>query len=597
MSNRIRLLDEGVINRIAAGEVVDRPVSVVKELIENAIDAEATSIRVDIERGGKKLIRVRDNGSGMSHDDSFLALERHATSKLTSEKDLISVATMGFRGEALASIASVSKLRLVTSDGSDEGGTEILIEGGVLRKSQRVGAGKGTLVDVTNLFYNVPVRLKFLKENRWEADLIEELITKVALAFPNIGFTYTHDGKIKQDSPPVRSTFERVHAMHSKEVRDNLVAIEYSIKDVRVHGYVAKPPFVKSNMRSVFTFVNGRPIKDRLVNSAVMRAFSNLMERGRYPLAMLFLEMPPEQVDVNVHPQKAEVRFRKPRIVSDAILNGIHEALMGAPFRPPPGPRESIFPVRPYNSLNKHLREEVPEAEEFSAPEAIPQGSPHAETSFSLPFQESPDVTPGPFEYKESSSYSSMGILGHLPNSFLVLYTDEELVVLDHHAAHERILFDRLMSLENDKETAETQILLIPTVLEYPAVEFRALAAHLNLLRKMGFMIDEFGDRAFVVKGVPGWYKRTDVEEFFASLITVMLDTGLRGDPSRLKEELLKDMACKAAVKEPTEMKSQETRALLAELERSNAADVCPHGRPLTVRFSLSEIRKRMGRN
>ncbi|MBI5249655.1 MAG: DNA mismatch repair endonuclease MutL [Desulfomonile tiedjei] len=586
MSNRIRVLDEGVINRIAAGEVVDRPVSVVKELVENSIDAEATSIRIDIERGGKKLIRVRDNGFGMSHDDAFLALERHATSKLRSEKDLISVATMGFRGEALASIASVSKLRLVTSDASDEPGAEILVEGGILRKSERVGAGKGTLVEVINLFYNVPVRLKFLKENRWESDLIDELITKLALAFPKIGFTYSQDGKIKLDAPPVRLTFERVHALHSKDVRDNLVAIDYSIKDVRVHGYVAKPPYVKSNMRSVFTFVNGRSIRDRLVNSAVMRAFSNLMERGRYPLAMLFLEMPPEQVDVNVHPQKAEVRFRKPKLVSDAILNGIHESLMGAPFNPPPGQREPLFPMPSYNSLSRHMREEAPIIEEM----------PSRAVTVPPPCQESRMDEPEAFEYKKSGSYSSMGVLGHLPNSFVVLYTDDELVVLDHHAAHERILFDRLIAADSRGETSESQGLLIPTVLEYSAVESRALAAHLTLLRKMGFAIDEFGEKTFIVKGVPGWYKRSDLEEFFSSLIAVMLDTGLRGDPSRLKDELLKDIACKAAVKEPTEMRPQEIRALLEDLERSNAAEVCPHGRPLTVRFSLSEIRKKMGR-
>lgn len=574
-----------MINRIAAGEVVDRPVSVVKELVENSVDAGATSIRVDIERGGKKLIRVRDNGMGMSHDDAFLALERHATSKLRSEKDLISVATMGFRGEALASIASVAKLKLVTSDASEEPGTEILVEGGVLRKSERVGAGQGTLVEVTGLFYNVPVRIKFLKENRWEADLIDELITKMALAFPAIGFSYSHDGKIKLDTPPVRSTFERVHALHSKEVRDNLLAIDYALKDVRVHGYVAKPPYVKSNMRSVFTFVNGRSIRDRLVNSAVMRAFSNLMERGRYPLAMLFLEMPPEQVDVNVHPQKAEVRFRKPKVVSDAILNAIHEALMGAPFNLPPAQRGPLFPVRPYDSLSRHMTEAPPPIDKIIPPEPI-----HP------PVPENPSAEPERFEYKKPGPYSSMGVLGHIPNSFLVLYNENELVVMDHHAAHERILFDRLLMLASQEASAESQGLLIPAILEYSAVESRALAAHLVLLRKMGFTMEEFGDKAFIVKGVPSWYKKADLEEFFASLIGVMLDTGLRGDPSRLKEELLKDMACKAAVKEPTAMRPQEIQALLDDLDRSAAAEVCPHGRPLTVRFPLGDIRKKMGR-
>ncbi|AFM24126.1 DNA mismatch repair endonuclease MutL [Desulfomonile tiedjei] len=587
MSTRIRVLDEGVINRIAAGEVIDRPFSVVKELVENSIDAKSTAIRVDIERGGKKLIRVRDNGTGMSHDDAFLALERHATSKLTSEKDLISIATMGFRGEALASIASVSRLRLITCDESDEPGTELLVEGGVLRKAERIGSGRGTLVEVANLFYNVPVRLKFLKENRWESDLIDELITRFALAFPHLGFTYSQDGRLKLDAPPVKSSIERVHTVYSREVRDNLVAIDYAFKDVRVHGHVAKPPYVKSNMRSVFTFVNGRSVRDRLVNSAVMRAFSNLMERGRYPLAILFLEMPPEQVDVNVHPQKAEVRFRKPKVVSDAILNGVHEALMGAPFNPQPIFREPIIPERPYIPIPER-KEDPPRERETLVPsrfEAVP-----------LPPAKPSEPEPAALTYAEPGRYASMGVLGQLPGSFLVLHTREELVILDHHAAHERVLFDRLLAIERESVSSECQGLLIPKVLEYSRVEFRALIAHVNLLRRTGFAVEEFGDKEIIVKGVPPWFREADVEDLFASLIEVMLDTGLRGDPTRLNEELLKNIACKAAVKEPSEMHPSEIRALLASLDASSSADVCPHGRPLTVRYPLSEIRKKMGR-
>lgn len=591
MAGRIRVLDEGVINRIAAGEVVERPVSVVKELVENSIDAEASLIAVDVESGGRKLIRVRDNGTGIGRDDAFLALERHATSKLTSEKDLVSVATMGFRGEALASIASVSKLRLVTKDASDTAGTEIVIEGGVLRKSSEIGAGTGTLIDVRNLFYNVPVRRKFLKGPEVEADHIRELLVKFALAFPAIGFNYSEDGRPRMDAAAVPSTYERIHSLYSKDVRENLAAVDYTIDRARLQGYVARPPYARSNMRSVLTFVNGRSVRDRLINAAVNRAFSNLMERGRYPLAILFVKLPPEEVDVNVHPQKAEVRFVHPKHISDLILDGIYQALLGSPFNPPPGHREPFFPRPTHSPMPQHLREERSSAGAAHAGIADPQpGEPQA------PDAEDAPATQGPLVEDSAGRFSSLGILGRLPNSFLVLYSDDELVVMDHHAAHERLLFDRLMRMDRQGARSESQGLLIPKVLHYSSVEARALAAHLELLRNAGFIIEEFGDTDYVVKGVPEWLGNADLEEFFEELVAAMLDTGLKGDPNQLKEELLKRMACKAAVKETESMHTEEVRSLLRELDRTVTAEVCPHGRPFTLKLSFGEIRKRMGR-
>ena len=584
MAARIRVLDESVINRIAAGEVVERPVSVVKELVENSIDAQAATIRVDIEAGGRKLIRVRDDGTGMSHDDAFLALERHTTSKLQTERDLVGIGTMGFRGEALASIAAVSKLRLVTNDGSDPAGTEIIIEGGVLRKAERVGMGRGALLEVRNLFFNVPVRRKFLKGAQVESGHIQEFVTKIALAFPSVGIVYAEDGKVKLETPAVNSTFERIHTMYSKEVRENLVEVNYSRGDARLRGYVARPPFARSDMRSVLTFVNGRSVRDRLVNSAVTRAFANLMERGRYPLAILFIEAPPDQVDVNVHPQKAEVRFVNTRGIFDLILDGVHEALTGAPFRPPPLPRESFsekYVSIPARGFQYDATPEPPQSKVVGSP-PMP-----VEPVVSEPFQ-LPDTILGAF--------SSLGILGSLPSSFLVLYNETELIIMDQHAAHERVLFDELICSEKEGRRIESQDLLIPKVLEYSPVEARALSAHLELLQNAGFGIEEFGDKEFVVKGVPTWLKESDVEAFFSELVTAMIDTGLRGDPHGMREELLRNVACAAAVKESKMMKPEEIRGLLRRLDRIGTAEVCPHGRPLTVRFPLNEIRKKMGR-
>jgi DNA mismatch repair protein MutL len=584
------VLDEGVINRIAAGEVVERPVSVVKELVENSIDAQASTIFVDVESGGKKLIRVRDNGTGIRRDDAFLALERHATSKLTSEKDLVSVATMGFRGEALASIASVSRLRLVTRDEAETAGTEIVIEGGALRNSSEIGAGKGTLIEVRNLFYNVPVRRKFLRGPEVEADHIRELLVRFALAFPAISFKYSEDGRPKLDAASVRSTFERIHSLYSKDVRDNLAAVDHTVDQARLRGYVARPPYARSNMRSVLTFVNGRSVRDRLINAAVNRAFSNLMERGRYPFAILFVELPPEEVDVNVHPQKAEVRFVYPKNISDLILDGIYEALTGSPFNPPQTPREPFFPKPLSSAVPQQLREErTSEGDPFRAPTPPAQNRTQATAAPAT-------VTSEPIAQDAAGRFSLLGILGRLPNSFLVLYDDNELVIMDHHAAHERLLFDRLMRMDRQGGRSESQGLLIPKVLEYSAVEARALAAHLELLRNAGFVIEEFGETDFVVKGTPEWLGNTDLEQVFEELVTAMLDTGLKGDPNRLKEELLKRMACKAAVKETEGLHPEEARSLLRELDRAAAAEVCPHGRPFMVRIPFGEIRKRMGR-
>lgn len=584
MANQIKVLDEHVINRIAAGEVVERPVSVVKELVENSIDAGALSVRVEIENGGKKLIRVRDNGCGMSHDDAFLSLERHATSKLRSEKDLVGVATMGFRGEALASIASVSKLRLVTQDESDPAGTEILIEGGVLRKSDRVGMGRGTLIEVRNLFYNVPVRRKFLKGPGIETAYVQELVTKLALAFPSIGFTYSEDGRIKLDTPPVKSTFERIYSLYSKDVRENLLEIDYSVDEARLRGYVARPPYARSNMRSVLTFVNGRSVRDRLVNGAVNRAFSNLIERGRYPLAIIFIELPADLVDVNVHPQKAEVRFVKPANISQLILDGIYQTLMGSPFRVAQTQPEPIFPTRPSALVSKHVQGERFPEDPLPPNVTVPHATP-------------PNLKlPAPGAEEQPGRFSSLGILGKLPGSFVVLYNGEELVIMDHHAAHERLLFDELTRSEMKGRRFQSQGLLIPRILEFSVIEARALAAQLPLLQDAGFQIEEFGERDFVVKGVPGWMDDSNLEDFFNELIEVMLDTGVRGNPERLKDELFKKMACSAAVKESKSMQPEEIRAMLKDLDRTAAPEVCPHGRPLTVRFPFDEIRRKMGR-
>jgi DNA mismatch repair protein MutL len=597
---RIKVLDEAVINRIAAGEVIERPVSVVKELVENSIDAQATSISIDIENGGRKLVRIRDNGVGMSPDDAFLALERHATSKLSSEKDLVSIATMGFRGEALASIASVSKLRLVTKNDSDAPGWEVVVEGGRFTRSTEIGTGRGTTIEVTNLFYNVPVRKKFLKGPGLEADYIQDLVVKFALAFPGIGFSYSEDGRTKIDLAPMATTFERVHSLYPKDLRGNLATVNQQSGRISLTGFVARPPYARSSMKSVLTYVNGRSVKDRLINMALNRSFANLMERGRYPFAILFLELPAEEVDVNVHPQKAEVRFVNGKQVSDLITDGVYEAIMGFPLLSPLEPRQKppFQGPRPFAPVfdtpsDQALRE--PD-EAVDSPARIETGGVPAPASaesrdIAAPFRESePPVS------ESAGYYSLLSVLGALPNSFVLLHNEEELVILDHHAAHERLIFDKLLEEARSGRRSSSQGLLLPEVLEYPPLEAHALREHLPMLEQIGFEIEAFGDRDFVVKGIPDWWDSSEIRLSLDSLIQTFLDTGIKADPDKLRDAIFKKAACQSAVKETRTLTREEIKQLLKDLDTQGSARVCPHGRPIALSLSFNEIRRKMGR-
>jgi len=587
MANIVRVLDEQVINRIAAGEVVERPVSVVKELVENAIDAGATIIKIGIEDGGKKTITVQDNGMGISHDDAFLALERYATSKLKTEKDLVGIATMGFRGEALASIASVSRLKLVTKDETEELGTMLVVEGGVLRQSDRVAMNKGTSIEVRNLFFNVPVRRRFLKNPALESGYIHELVTRLVLAFPHVNILYSENGRIKVDAPPADSVLHRMEELFSRDLRESLVAVNHSVGDSRVNGYVARPPFSRSHMRSMLTFVNSRSVKDRLVNSAVTKAFSSFLDKGRFPIAVLFLDIPAEEVDVNVHPQKAELRFVKPKLVYDLVIEGVHRALTGAPFQTPFANREPLLSKVVVDSVSRHV---IGDLESRASVSKDFQG-------MERPFASAASQQQGsPRECASEGLFSGLAIVGRLPNSFLVLHSDTELIIMDHHAAHERLLYESLRQSHTQDAQPEVQELLIPHLLTFSPVEARILASHLGLLRNAGFLLEEFGDSEFLVRGVPSWFKGAEVSELMQKLIEAMMDTGLRGDPERFRDELLKRIACHGSVKETDSLEPMEIKSLLSQLDALQSPEVCPHGRPFVVRIPFHEIRRKMGR-
>jgi DNA mismatch repair protein MutL len=587
MSNRIQILNENVINRISAGEVVERPASAVKELVENAIDGQSSSIELAIQDGGKKLIRVKDNGVGMGRDDAFLSLERHATSKLISEKDLIGIPTMGFRGEALASIASVCRMRLMTRDEYAEVGIAIHSEGGALTSSEPFAMNRGTVIEVRNLFYNTPVRRKYLKSASFESGHVHDLVLKMALANPSIGFTFLDDEKTRIQAPAAKSLKERVYGLFSGDIVENLVELNYEFEGASLCGYFAKPPYSRSSIRHIFTFVNSRPVRDRLVNAAIMRSFSNIIERGRFPLALVFIQTPPDEVDVNVHPQKAEVRFLKPGNISNLIFNGVNEAIQGKPMEskvfkgwsdPSSTSAEAFRDL--YRSENRKGFNEIPGQGGWSE---FPKESVQPKSAGDL--------------MVSRSKYSDLSILGKLPNSFILLNDDNAMIVMDQHAAHERLIFNELCNSHKTNHSPESQDLLIPEVIEFTALEAEAFRENVELLENSGFVIEEFGSNTFVVRSIPSWLLGVDLSDTMRGFVDAALDTALKADPDALRQNLLRSLACNAAVKETPGLEMEEIRGLLRSLDRTaGPSEVCPHGRPILVRITYDELHRRMGR-
>lgn len=587
MSNRIRILGENVINRIAAGEVVERPASVVKELVENAIDAGASSIELVIEDGGKRLIRVKDNGTGMGGDDAFLALERHATSKLMSEKDLIGIPTMGFRGEALASIASVSKIRLMTRAADDELGIAISCAGGSLTNSEPFPMKTGSTIEVRNLFYNAPVRKTYLKSTQLESAQVHDIMQKIAFANPSIGFTFVDESKIKLQVSKARSLMERIYGIFSPDISRNLVELNYEFEGSSLFGYFARPPYTRASARHIMTFVNFRPVRDRLVNASIMRSFSSIIERGRYPLAIVFIKTPPEEVDVNVHPQKAEVRFVRPARISSLILNGVSEAVMRKSPDQFTSNRIGKTPSNYLDLCSNPARNE--KSDRFNIPEAAAEWS-------AIPLDSCASKGTQNLEVNHAG-FSGLKILGKLPNSFLVLNDDDSVIIMDHHAAHERLIFNELCNSTDRNVPVESQDLLIPEVIELTPIESEALNQHLDALQAAGFIVEEFGPDTYLLRSIPWWLPGANLKDTIRGFVDVALDAGIKANPEALRTELLKSLACKAAIKEGPGLENSEIRELLRRLDATHGpSDVCPHGRPILVRITFDELRRRMGR-
>jgi DNA mismatch repair protein MutL len=570
---RIRVLSNELANQIAAGEVVERPSSVVKELIENALDAGATRIQVAIENGGTTLVRVSDDGEGMDREDARLALERHATSKIVRIEDLSNIGTFGFRGEALPSIASVARVSIVTRQKEDAEGTEVYSEAGEIAV-RPAGCAPGTIVEVRDLFYNVPARLKFLKSSPTESAHVSETVVLAALARPEITITLHRDGRLAREY--LRAGSRRERALRNLgEAR--LEACIASRPNMQIEAYLAPPERARSGAIGLHLFVNGRPVRDRALARAVAHAYGSVLEPGRFPIGVVYIDIPPELVDVNVHPQKAEVRFSNARDLADAVTRELFATLskafnvpmMGPPSRPWQVPPSSRMPTLP--DLGHAPADFLPVSEHIST---IPP-----------PQQE---LVPPP------AFYGRLRLLGQAHATYLVAEGEDGLYVLDQHAADERINFDRLRKAFQSKAIV-VQRLLIPEMIELLPAEVALFTEHEADFAALGVEIREAGPTAIAVHGVPKILARANPERIARDLLAELSKEGGRAFGGAA-DKVLATMACHGSVRAGDVLTREQAEALLRSLDGVDFSGHCPHGRPVVMRLGVEELERKVGR-
>lgn len=540
--NKIHVLSRTVADRIAAGEVVERPASIVKELIENAIDANATAISVEIRDGGLQIIRVGDNGSGMTRDDAALAVERFATSKITSERDLQTVRTLGFRGEALPSIAAVSQFEMLTRAQDEIQGTRVRVVDSKT-EIESAGAPIGTLVTARELFYNVPARKKFLKAPLRETELVTKVVVNYALAYPQIGFRLLVDGKEFLLAPP-SSALERIGAVWSREAANEMMAVEYDSVDLRVRGFISKPSFARASREWQNFYVNGRPIRSGLLAVMLERPYAGRLPENRHPLAVIQIELDPQYVDVNVHPRKAEVRFFQERAIYGAVQQAVEHALRDFPMLPQEG-------------------------------------------SMEWPFANAPEAT-FPALRETYGEYRAWRALGQVHNTYLLAQTPDGFVIVDQHAAQEQVFFEKLTT-ENSNQWSvishQSQIIsLMPN-------EATLVNAHLDEYRALGVAIESFGANTFRVNGLPGFVKMSGRQVLDMLVVEHDKYRALEGDA--LRDKLASKLACVSAIKAGDALTLEQQQTLLDELLEIYSPATCPHGRPTFVYVTLEELERR----
>ncbi|HID35161.1 MAG TPA: DNA mismatch repair endonuclease MutL [Anaerolineae bacterium] len=595
----IQILPPDVADKIAAGEVVERPASVVKELIENSLDAGATDIRVEIADGGKRLIRVIDNGRGIPAAEAPLAFQRHATSKIRSAEELERIATLGFRGEALAAISAVSKVTLITRSREEPVGVELKLEGSKIISQRPMGAPPGTSLTVAHLFWNTPARKKFLKSNATEAGHISKIVTRYALAYPEVRFSYVAEGRLTFQTPGTGDRMAALVKVYGAEVAGQMLAVDATsdpvTPDVRVSGFVSAPTLHRANRSYIELFVNRRYIQDRNLTFAVVQAYHTLLMTGRYPVAVLFIDMPSELVDVNVHPTKTEVRFREPSLLFRAVQRTVHRALQGqAPvtreLQPPPSPED-------YRGQWAARREALMRAGQHDpAPGQLAMDlyrSDLASREEETPLVRREEAAPPPSTSPPGHRLPPLRPVGQIAATYLIAEGPDGMYLIDQHAAHERILYEKIMKA--DQQPMPKQQLLQPIPIELGTELAGLIAEHLDALTKSGFEIEPFGEGSYLLRTVPAFMGHQDPQ---ALLEEVAEGLARRADlVDKAREEALVTMICKRlAIKAGQILSVAEQRELIRQLEACENPRTCPHGRPTMLHLSAAALEKQFGR-
>jgi DNA mismatch repair protein MutL len=613
---RIRLLSETVASQVAAGEVVERPASVIKELVENSLDAGARKIDVVIRRGGISLVRVIDDGCGMDRDDALLSLERHATSKIRSAADLQAVATLGFRGEALPSIASVSRFRLTTRESGAIAGTEIIVNGGKIDVVRDGGEAPGTQVEVRSLFYNLPARRKFLRSENTESRNIEHQIHLQAIGHPEIGFSLMRDDRVLFQLPATATLGDRIRDLYGVELLQRLVEMNGAASPkIGITGFIGQAGLSRQTRSQQLVFVNGRAIESSLITGAVREGYHTALMKGQYPVTFLFVELDPSAVDVNVHPAKREVRFRDPNGVREAVVRCIQQTLERAragwqeKFTAPVQEPAAAVSAKAVPDLSLRSEVTAPEATHLELPHlgnaagvadtGRARGSEMAGHVPGLPerhFDSAGDaVALQPQQRVTKPAQQQFEIIGVLSKLYVLMENASGLVLVDQHAAHERVLFEELRR-RMEEQGVPTQKLLLPQTFDVPPRDADWIEHNLSVLQRMGIGIESFGPDTFKIDSLPSFLDVSDAAQFMRKVIDDLKSAGNSASAMRLGEEMIAKSVCRHAVKANDPLRYPEVEKLIRDLLDCDLPYCCPHGRPTMIQISLAELEKKFGR-
>jgi DNA mismatch repair protein MutL len=598
--SKIRVLADHVANQIAAGEVVERPASVAKELVENSIDAGATRITIEIEAGGRRLLKVSDDGEGMVRDDAILAFERHATSKIRVSDDLIAIGTLGFRGEALASIASVAKVELATSTEDASAGTRVTIEGGRMRDVKDAAHPRGTTISVRDLFFNIPARRKFLRSEATETFHLTNLVTHYALAHPEIAFAFVNNGRDVVRAAPAKDLRERAYQIFGEEFLENLLPVDGGdLQVARVTGFVSAPRDRRTSRDSQYLFVNRRFVRDRMIGRSLSEGYRSILPHGVYPAALLFIETPREEVDVNVHPAKTEVRFRRSAAVADAVREAIRDALARNDYVPqmpqaaqippaqtasatvsftPPQPRIEFAPLPSGDEIARDIEEMIRTSS--SVKSVVDKPLPPLNSAEKLVREVSPE-----------SLSTNIRPLGQLDESFIIATDDEGLLLIDQHVAHERVLFDKYRALESERRV-ESQQLLVPETFDLTPAQTAVFDQLAPELETYGFELMRLSGRTVAIRAVPADLPAGEARNMLSELLETVDAEKKTSASDTLKDEIAASLACHAAIKVNMSLTPEKMRWLIERLLQTSSPTTCPHGRPVILRLKMRDILK-----